>query len=356
MIPCLLAVSPTIGSSRGMTGPKNSIADVAGVRIGHADDAALASGVTVALFDEPAVAAVTVPGGAPAGRDQEGLEPDRSLARIDAIVLSGGSGFGLDAATGVQAWCREQGRGFRVRDALVPIVPSAILFDLLNGGDKHWGRFPPYRDLAYRAAEAASGPAGLEVGLGTIGGGYGATTYDLKGGVGTASAITSYGHTVGALSLVNAIGSAVIGGGPHFWAAPFEEADEFGGLGLPPRITPAMRRLGWKGGPAPATTIALVATDATLTKADTKRLAIIAQGGLAKALRLSFAARDGDTVFAASTGRMPVTGSGDDLIELGGLAADCLARAVARGVYEASALPFSEALPAWRDLFGTPKP
>ena len=335
-----------------MIGPHNSITDVAGIRIGHADDEALASGVTVALFDEPAVAGVSVPGGAPAGRDQEGLEPDRSIARVDAIVLSGGSGFGLDAATGVQAWCREQGRGFRVRDAVIPIVPSAILFDLLNGGDKEWGRFAPYRELGYGAAAQAAGPAGLDVGLGTIGGGYGATTFDLNGGVGTASSVTRHGHTIGALALVNAIGSAVIGGGPHFWAAPFEEGDEFGGLGLPQTITPAMRRLGWKGGPAPATTIALVATDAILTKAEAKRLAIIAGGGLAKALRLSFASRDGDTVFAASTLRKPLDGAGDDFIELGALAADCLARAVARGVFEASALPFPDALPAWRDLYG----
>jgi L-aminopeptidase/D-esterase-like protein len=234
----------------------------------------------------------------------------------------------------------------------VPITPSAILFDLLNGGDKEWDRYPPYRELGYEAAARAASEEGLNPALGTVGGGYGATTCDLKGGVGSASAVTSAGHTVGALALVNSIGSAVLGAGPFFWAAPFEEDAEFGGRGFPPRITPEMRRLAWKGGPDPATTIALLATDAVLTKAEAKRLAIVAQGGLAKALRLSFASRDGDTVFAASTGRRPL-GTSDDYIELCATAADCLARAVARGVYEASALPFPPgALPAWRDLFG----
>jgi L-aminopeptidase/D-esterase-like protein len=335
-----------------MRGPKNLITDVPGLRIGHADDVTLASGVTVALFDQATVAAVAVCGGAPAGRDQECLEPDRAVERIDAIVLSGGSGFGLDAASGVQAWCRENGRGLPVRGTIVPITPSAILFDLLNGGDKEWGRYPPYRELGYEAAVQATSEAGLSPALGTVGGGYGATTFDLKGGVGSASAVTSAGHTVGALALVNSIGSAVVGGGPFFWASPFEEDAEFGGRGFPPRITPAMRRLAWKGGPDPATTIALVATDAVLTKAEAKRLAIVAQGGLAKAVRLSFASRDGDTVFAASTGCRPL-GTADDFIELCATAADCLARAVARGVYEATALPFPGALPAWRDLFGT---
>jgi L-aminopeptidase/D-esterase-like protein len=251
----------------------------------------------------------------------------------------------------VQAWCRENGRGLPVRGTIVPITPSAILFDLLNGGDKEWGRYPPYRELGYEAAARAASEAGLSPALGSVGGGLGATTFDLKGGTGSASALTSTGHTIAALALVNSIGSAVMAGGPFFWAAPFEEGAEFGGRGLPARITPEMRRVAWKGGPDPATTIALVATDAILTKAEAKRLAIVAQGGLAKALRLSFASRDGDTVFAASTGYRPL-GTADDFIELGAVAADCLARAIARGVYEATALPFPGALPAWRDLFG----
>ena len=126
---------------------RNLITDVAGVQVGNAGDARLASGVTVILFDAPVVASIDVRGGGPGTRESDLLDPARTVEGIDAIVLSGGSAFGLDAPSGVQAWLREQGRGFEVREALVPIVPGAILFDLLNGGDKTWGRYPPYREL-----------------------------------------------------------------------------------------------------------------------------------------------------------------------------------------------------------------
>lgn len=330
-----------------MVGPKNLITDVPGVLVGNAHDERIATGVTVVLFEEATIASVAVLGGAPAGRDLECLEPDRTVQGADAIVLSGGSGFGLDAASGVQAWLREKGRGFAVRSAHVPIVPQAIVFDLLNGGDKAWGRYPPYRELGYASVTAAT----PDFALGTAGGGYGATTADLKGGLGSASFVTSSGFTVGALVIVNAISSAAIGGGPHFWAAPFEEEKEFGGLGLPPCITPEMRRLVWKGALPPSTTIALVATDAMLSKAQAKRLAIAAHGGIAKALRLSHAPHDGDTVFAAATARKPLRDEIPDLTEICALGADCLARAIARGVFEATALPLAGAQPAWRDLF-----
>jgi L-aminopeptidase/D-esterase-like protein len=273
------------------------------------------------------------------------LEPEMIAPGADAVVLSGGSVFGLDAATGVQAWMRERGRGFAFAATRVPLVAQAISFDLLNGGDKDWGRFPPYRDLGYAAAEAA----GLDFALGSAGGGYGATTVNFKGGLGSTSAVTAGGVTVGALVVVNAIASAVVGDGPHFWAAPFEDGDEFGGLRLPARTTPQMRRLAWKGGGQPGTTIALVATDARLSKAETKRLAVAANGGLHKALRFANAPTDGDTVFAVSTARSPKPVDLHGLTEIGAAAADCLARAIARGVYEATALPFPGALPAWRD-------
>jgi L-aminopeptidase/D-esterase-like protein len=226
-------------------------------------------------------------------------------------------------------------------------VPQAVAFDLLNGGDKDWGRYPPYRELGYEAAARA----GRTFSLGTQGGGYGATTVNLKGGLGSASFLTPSGYAVGALVIVNAIASAVIGAGPHFWAGAFEEGDEFGGLGLPERVTPEMRRLAWKGGPPPSTTIALVATDAILTKAQAKRLAIAAHGSLAKSLRFAHALYDGDTVFSAATGRKPLQ-TESNLIEIAALAGDCLARAVARGVYEATVLPFEGALPSWKDRFG----
>jgi L-aminopeptidase/D-esterase-like protein len=327
---------------------RNLLTDVAGIEVGCTQDEKLASGVTVVLFDEPAVASVAVSGGAPAGRDLHCLEPDARVDAVDAILLSGGSAFGLDAASGAQAWLRERGRGLVVGSARVPIVPQAICFDLLNGGDRDWGRYPPYRELAYAACDAA----GLDIPLGTAGAGFGATTVNLKGGQGSASARSHSGHTVAALAVVNAIGSAVIGDGPHFWAAPFEMGDEFGGLGSPAHLTKADRKIAWKGGRTLATTIGIVATDAVLTKAQAKRLAVIAQGGLSKALRLAHALSDGDTVFAAATGRKPLADPLSDFTEIGAIASDCLARAVARGVYAATALPFRRALPAWRDKFG----
>lgn len=336
-----------------MTALRNLITDVAGLRVGNAHDEALASGVTAILFDEPAVASYAVNGGAPGTRDTDLLEPDKVVPGVNAIVLSGGSAFGLDAAGGVQARLREKGIGFPVGPALVPLVPQAITFDLLNGGNKDWERYPPYRELGYEAAANA----GLDFALGTAGGGYGATTVDLKGGLGSASAVTSGGHTVGALVIVNALASTLIGEGPHFWAGAYEEGEEFGGLGHPPRITPEMRRLDWKGRdqaatPPISTTIALVATDAVLTKAQAKRLAVISHDGHAKGLRFAHALFDGDTVFAAATGKKPLKSDGD-FIEIGALAADCLARAIARGVYEATALPFAGAQPSWKDKFGT---
>ena len=327
-----------------MTG-RNLITDVPGIRIGNAHDARLGSGVTVALFDEPAVASASVFGGAPGTRETDLLQPDAVAPSVHAVVLSGGSAFGLDAASGVQAYLRERGIGFPIGSARVSLVPQAIVFDLLNGGDKDWGRYPPYRELAYEAAASAN----LDFELGTAGGGYGATTVDLKGGLGSASLITPSGYAVGALVIVNALATAVIGGGPHFWAGAFEEGQEFGGLGLPPRVTPEMRQLAWKGGPA--TTIALVATDAALTKAQAKRLSLAAHGGIARALRFAHGLMDGDAVFAAATGRKPLADEVDDLIEITVLATDCLSRAVARGVYEATALPYAPACPAWRDRF-----
>lgn len=324
----------------------NLITDVPGIVVGNAHDERLASGVTVALFDGPAVAGMFRPGGAPAGRDTAALAPEMTVATVDAVVLSGGSGLGLDAATGVQAWLRERDRGFPVQSIRVPIVPQAICFDLLNGGDKDWGRYPPYRELAYAACDGAA----REFGLGSVGSGFGATTVDLKGGLGSASTLASDGSAVGALVVVNALGSAVVGGGPHFWAAPWEQAGEFGGRGVKPETTAADLALHWKGGRALGTTIAMVATDAPLTPAQATRLAIMASAGLARGLRLTFAPLDGDTVFAVSTGQTSGESSIARLTEIGGLAADCLARSIARAVFAATALPFDHALPSWSDL------
>lgn len=328
--------------------PRNLITDVAGVRVGHADDAKLASGSTVVLFDRPVVAAADIRGGGPGTRESALLDPSKTVERIDAITLSGGSAYGLDAASGVQAWLREQGRGFVIRDAVVPIVPAAILFDLLNGGDKKWGRYPPYRELGYAAIASAAS----DFALGSVGAGLGATVADLKGGIGSASSQTRDGVTVGALAAVNAAGSAAIGGGPHFWAAPFERDGEFGGRGAPTTVPAQALAFKAKGQTGENTTLVVVATDAVLTKAQAQHFAVMAQDGLSRALRPVHTPLDGDIVFAAATGARPLSDPIYGLSELGALAADVVARAIARGVYEARALPFPGALPSWRDRFG----
>ena len=324
---------------------RNLITDVAGVLVGHADDARLASGVTAIIFEEPAVAAVDVRGGAPATRETDLLEPHRTAERIDAVVLSGGSAFGLDAGAGVQALLRERGRGFAIGDIRVPLVCGASMFDLLNGGDKNWGRFPPYRDLGYSAVAQA----GNTFALGTIGAGFGATTINLQGGLGSASAVTRDGHTVGALAVVNACGSVNVGRGAHFWAAPFEVGGEFGGLGFPREVPPDALIPISKGRPGENTTIAIVATDAALSKAQAKELAVIAQDGFTRAIYPAHTTLDGDAVFAAATGRRPLADAINELTEIGTIAANTLARAVARGVFEAKARPGGP--PSWRDRF-----
>jgi L-aminopeptidase/D-esterase-like protein len=326
---------------------RNLITDVAGVKVGHADDARLASGVTAILFDRPAAAAVDVRGGAPGTRETDLLDAHRTVPAVDAIVLSGGSAFGLDSASGVQAWLRERGRGFAVGNICIPIVCSAALFDTLNGGDKNWGRFPPYRELGYDAAAAAA----FEFKLGTAGAGFGATTINLKGGLGSASGQTREGHTVGAIVAVNACGSVTVGDSRHFWAAPFEHDGEFGGCGSFPRVPPEALIPRAKGRPGENTTIALVATDAVLDKAQCRQLAVMAQDGLARAIYPVHTTLDGDTVFAAATGTRPLRHPVNEVSEIGAIAANVLARAVARGIFEAAALPYPGALPAWRERF-----
>jgi len=325
----------------------NLITDVAGVRVGHAQDARIASGVTAIVFDTENVASAVTRGGAPGARDTPLLEPEMTVEGVDAVLLSGGSAFGLDAAGGAMSLLREQGRGVAVGGVRVPVAVEAIVFDLVNGGDKNWGRMPPYWELGWQATATA---AGGRFALGTVGGGYGATTATFKGGLGSVSAVTATGFAVGAIAVVNAVGSAVIGDGPHFWAAACEVGAEFGGLGLPAPMPRTALRLRMKG-TSPATTIALVVTDAVLTKSQAKRLAVMADDGLARALRPVHAPMDGDTVFAVATLRKPMRQAAVELTDIGLTAADCLARAVARGVYEAAALPFPGALPAWQDRF-----
>ncbi|KQP41567.1 peptidase T4 [Methylobacterium sp. Leaf104] len=334
----------------------NRITDIAGLRVGHATDPRLASGVTALLFDDPVVAGVDVRGGGPGTRETDLLDPERTVERIDALVLSGGSAFGLDAAAGVVAHLAETGRGFAVGPARVPIVPAAILFDLLNGGDKAWGRYAPYRDLGHAAAVAAT----RDVALGSVGAGTGAATANLKGGIGSASAevdglrdVAGSAVRVGALVAVNAFGRVTVGAGPHFWAGPYEIGGEFGGLGFPAAM-PA-DAFDWPPRKAPAgasTTLAVVATDAALTKAQARRLAVMAQDGLARAIHPVHTPLDGDVVFAVSTGRVALADPVTDLARIGDAAARTLARAVAIGVHRATVPPGWAGPPAWADRFG----
>ncbi len=333
-----------------MSTASNTLTDIPGLKVGHATDLARATGTTAIIFDQPAVCAVDVRGGAPGSRDTELLRPDKTVQTVDAVVLSGGSAFGLDACGGVSAWLAENGRGFLIGAMRVPIVPGAIVFDLLSGGDKARGRFSPYRDLGYQAAAAASA---APVPLGTVGGGTGATTADLKGGIGSASALSATGHRVGAIVIVNAVGSATIGASGHFWAATDEIGAEFGGRGLPSPLPADAHALKLKGARPENTTIALVVTDAMLDKGQATHLAVMAQDGLGRAIRPIHTPLDGDTVFAAATGAVPVADYARDMAAIGFTAASVLARACARALYEATALPFPGALPAWKDRFGT---
>jgi D-aminopeptidase len=327
---------------------KNLLTDVPGIRVGHATDLNLGSGATAVLFDAPAVTAMDLRGGGPGTRETDLLAPSTTVDRIDAIALSGGSAFGLEAGAGVAAFLAEQGRGFAVGGARVPIVPGAILFDLLGPGEKNWGRFPPYRELGYAAAAAAS----HDFALGSVGAGTGAATQNLKGGIGSASARAPTGHLVGALAAVNAAGRVTIGDGPHFWAAPYETNREYGGRGLPSPFPPDALTPRLKGAVRASTTLCVVATDATLTQPQAARLAAMASAGLARAIDPIYSALDGDIVFTASTARSPLADSVHGLSAIGATAAYVLARAVARGVYEATALPLPGAMPSWRDRFG----
>ncbi len=325
-------------------GTRNLITDVAGLRVGNAGDAHLRSGVTVLTADQPFTAAVHVMGGAPGTRETDALAPDRLVQQVDALVLSGGSAFGLAAGDGVMAALRDQGRGFAVGAARVPIVPGAILFDLLNGGDKNW-RDNPYPALGREACRVAA--AGFD--LGSAGAGLGALTRGLKGGLGSASCVLDNGLTVGALVAVNALGSAVAGAGPRFWAAPYEMGAEFGGLGAG-----AADISSWEPAPGKqageATTIAIVATDARLTQAETHRMAVAAHDGIARALVPSHTLLDGDLVFAAATGAHELQDPVADLFRLGHAASACLARAIARAIYEAHPTP-GDLLPTWQGKF-----
>lgn len=318
-------------------GPRNLITDIAGLRVGNAQDDVLKSGVTVLTAQAPFTASVSVLGGAPGTRETDLLAPDKSVAQVDALCLAGGSAFGLDASSGIVDGLHADGRGFQVGTARIPIVPGAIIFDLLNGGNKAWAAnpYPALGRAAYHAATA-------DFELGSVGGGTGALTAMLKGGLGSASLELDGGVMVGALVVANPMGSVTTPGERHFWAAPFEIDGEFGGLGPDPnaglgralnsRKAAAMHTAKTEHA---NTTIAIVATNAALDKAQCQRMAIAAHDGIARATVPAHTPGDGDLVFAVSTGACP----GADLFQVSHAAALCLSRAIARGVHVATPAP-----------------
>ncbi len=328
-------------------GPRNLITDVDGILVGNAEDHGLRSGTTVIMPEERCTAAADIRGGAPGTLNIQALDPTAIGNEADAIVLSGGSMYGLDAAGGVCAVLGARGRGVQFGGATVPVVLSAILFDLTNGGDKAWGEAPPYNALGRRALEAA----GRDFALGNAGAGLGARAGALKGGLGSASCITGDGLQIGALVAVNSFGNVTLPGSDRFWAWPLEMGEEFGGLGPPPADWRGEAEMplppGFAVNPMANTTIAVVAVNAALTKAEAQRLAIMAQDGLARAIRPIHTPFDGDSVFVLATGRVPLTGPAM-LARLGHLAADTLARAVARGVYHAESLGDRPGWKEWR--------
>jgi len=375
----------TAGAGRLAVGPRNLITDVPGLLVGNAGDDRIKSGTTVLTARRPFVASVDVSGGAPGTRETDCLAPEQLVARVDALVLSGGSAFGLDAASAVANELRRANRGYPVGPVRVPIVPAAILFDLLNGGRIDW-----IDNLYYALGREAFGAASEDFALGSVGAGTGATTANLKGGLGSASFVLPSGATVGALVAANPHGSAIASPDGHFIAAAHEVGDEFGGLGVAPAFDPlALGRneklAAWEalqkalraregggrdrsvstgaeqtdeeGGAAEGvpphlnTTIAIVATDAALDKPQLTRLAVAAQDGMARALSPSHTPFDGDLVFALSTGERPLSDSIGEPMTLGHVASLCLARAIARGVHGASARP-GDTLPSWYARFG----
>jgi L-aminopeptidase/D-esterase-like protein len=322
-------------------GPRNLITDVSGLKVGHATNESMRTGVTALLCETGWAAAVDVRGGGPGTRETDALAPENLVGRAHALVLAGGSVFGLGAADGVAAWLSVHGSGLQLRPASppIPIVPCAVLHDLANGGDKNWGLFPPYRDLGLSAADAAR----ADFALGSVGAGRGALAGLLKGGVGSAS-LDFDGIVVGALVAVNSVGSVLMPDGKTYWAWAFELEREFGGAG-PPQTpmnlsdpAPDEARLTAIGRLRPGvnTTIAVVACNADLSTAECKRIAMMAQDGIARAVRPAHTPFDGDSVFALASAEVALKNDAlraAQIGRIGSAAADCLTRAIARAVH-----------------------
>ncbi|MEK9968356.1 MAG: P1 family peptidase [Ferrovibrio sp.] len=326
----------------GKAGPLNLLTDVPGLTVGHVADERLRSGVTVVLPATRMACSVDVRGGGSGTRETDLLRPEASAQAVDAVCLSGGSAFGLDAASGVMHWLAERGRGVEVRGHIVPIVPAAILFDLHNGGDKAWGAEPPYRLLGREACDRATGGA---FPLGNVGAGYGAAAGLIKGGLGSASWVEEDGLVVAAMVAVNAVGSVLTPGNRSFWAAPWEQDGEFGGLPFSAgRVDLGVAAESRIARPAEGshTCIGVIATNAPLDKTGLRHVLAMAHDGLARSVRPVHTPFDGDTLFAlASATWQDNEGAADRpwlIARVGSIAADCVARAVARGVWSAEPL------------------
>lgn len=324
-----------------LPGPKNLITDVAGLMVGQATDETARTGVTVLVCGDGWPAGVDVRGGGPGVRESETLAAENLVGRAHALVLSGGSVFGLAAADGVACALAARGIGLRLKaDSLaIPIVPAAVLHDLGNGGDKNWGLSPPYRELGIRALEAASASCML----GSHGAGRGAVAGRLKGGIGSASLDLGAGLIVGALVAVNSVGSAFMPDGQTLWAWAFELDQEFGGA-TPPRAGvdlaepfPDESRLAELGRlqAGSNTTLGVVACSADLSTAECKRVAMMAHDGIARAIRPAHTPFDGDTLFALASGAVTLDARvrAAGVARIGAAAADCVSRAIGRAVH-----------------------
>ena len=345
-------------------GNKNLITDVPGIQVGHAEDIKIGTGVSVITGDKPFSAAVDVRGGGPGTRETDMLSLENSIGRADAIVLSGGSAFGLDACSEVQDLLRQDNKGYKVGKAIVPLVPGAVIFDL-NLNDEPYvntiGEQSPWRLLANKAYKSAN----TDFLLGSFGAGCGATTATLKGGQGSSSLSQILSndkkYTVGAIVVNNAVGNPLLNEGPHFLSANLEFGDEFGGYGVcndrydnilrAKRLPPSAGQKRNFDDISSNTVIGVVATDAPLTRSNLKRLAIMAHDGIARSLSPAHTPMDGDTIFSITTCQdvKEQVLENVDILTLGARTSDCVARACNRAVYEAEAIGNSK--PGWKKIF-----
>ena len=329
-------------------GKKNLITDVDGILVGNAHNKEVATGCTVITPIEGSLASADVRGGAPGTREVGALNPYNLIDSVDSIVLSGGSTWGLEAASSVANSIGGEGRGYRPssKSKNVPMVPAAILYDLANGGDKEWLKNPPYSSLGLEAVSNLSD----KIELGNFGAGYGSQAGSLKGGLGSASFVSNDGIQVGGLFAVNSYGSAVNNETGQFWAAIDETENEFGGMGVPTFApndvlsgTAARETL-----PGQNTTIGVIATNVKLDSKAAKRIAIMAHSGMSRAIRPIHSPVDGDVIFVISTGTLNKELSLNDINTIGELGARVCSRSIARGIYEADSIL---GIKSWREVY-----